>query len=92
MSNRPCDVVDAEEILAAVTPPLDGEGQAEKTPAPEVKEKKLWKFIKNIQTFEVIHFKDGPPFQFPASLFVTADEALAARLLEVADRHHILTG
>jgi hypothetical protein len=88
MSNRPSDVVDAEELLAETPSP---EGETEKAPAPVVEEKKLWKFIKNIQTFEIIHFEDGSKFRFPASLFVTADETLANQLLKVKDRYHILT-
>lgn len=51
---------------------------------------KIWEFVKNIQTHEVIIFEDGGQYRFASSLLVTADKALAEKLLAVAGKYHII--
>lgn len=57
---------------------------------PPAKTGKRWTFVKNIHPGEIIRFQDGTSFQFPSVVFVTHDEMLAARLVSVAARHHIV--
>ena len=52
--------------------------------------KKQWRFVKNIDTIRPVRFADGTSFTFPSSLFITSDEVLAAKLVSVADKNHIV--
>ena len=82
---RDTDVSSSQEEAA----PVEGvvEGVVEQ---PIEYIEKIWEFVKNIQTQEVLTFKDGSTYQFPSSLLVTADKKLAEKILSVADKYHII--
>jgi hypothetical protein len=56
----------------------------------EFKNRKQWRFVKNIDTDRPVRFRDGTIFIFKSPLLVTADPVLAAKLLSVADKNHIV--
>jgi hypothetical protein len=62
------------------------------TPAKpeEPKGSKTWRFVKNIDTSRPVRFADGTTFTFPSSLFVTDDPVLAAKLVAVSVKNHIV--
>lgn len=65
----------------------------EPAPAPAVVDPnapKEHRFVKNVHPGEIITFEDGTTFKFPGTVFVTKDPVLAAKILAVASRHHIV--
>lgn len=58
--------------------------------APAADAPKEFRFVKNVHPGEVIIFEDGSTLTFPGTVFTTKDPELAAKILAVANRHHIV--
>ncbi len=78
-------VVDPADAVASENKPSEA-AQAAHLEAVE----KIWEFVKNIHTREVITFADGSVYQFPSSSIMVADKALAEKLIAVSARYNII--
>jgi hypothetical protein len=93
MANKALSVVEPEKAVQVSAKVVESPKQDSAASAEPIVETKIYEFVKNCNPSENIEFKDGTKFKFPAgkTLFVTADESLANKILEVADRYSIFT-
>ena len=90
-ASAPESLLSHAKARAEARPAIHPEPVAPAVPAaPAADAPKEFRFVKNVHPGEVIAFEDGSTFTFPGTVFTTKDPELAAKILAVASRHHIV--
>lgn len=95
-SNKALNVVEPETAVQVSAKEVDSPKKESATSAESLHNEeitKIYEFVKNLNPNEEMTFSDGTKFKFPLgkTLFVTADESLANKILEVAKKYSVFT-
>lgn len=91
-NNKALKVVEPEIAVQVSTESVDSQKESAPVDAVQAEDvNKIYEFVKNINPNEKIVFEDGTDFVMPRgkTLYVTADEVLAQKLIKVAERYSI---